>query len=74
METSTILLFIVTASISFGIGRTFVYFRDRKKKKHEETRKALLASRQGDEPESMNKAKRKRQLRQAGPQAKGGKR
>lgn len=66
METSHIILLVVSASISFAIGRTIVHFR--KKKKNIENaqfaKRAALALR--DAPpglESKNKAKRRRQLR-----------
>lgn len=51
-----------------ALGRTFVYFRDKKKKQADETLKALAQRRRedaGNEAESKNKAKRKRQLQQA---------
>jgi Flp pilus assembly protein TadB len=64
METSSMILLVVSCAISFGLGRTFVFFRDKKKRKAEDARKALAERQRADEPESKNKAKRKRQLQQ----------
>lgn len=66
METSHIILLVVSASISFAIGRTIMHFR--KKKKNTEK---MLAEKRASQalrdappgPESMNKSKRKRQAR-----------
>lgn len=68
METPLVIILVVSCAISFALGRTFVYFRDKKKKQAEETLKALAQRRRedaGNEAESKNKAKRKRQLQQA---------
>lgn len=66
MDTPGIILLVISASISFGLGRLFVYFRDKKRKVTEEAAKKRAAQAQRDMPpelESKNKAKRKRQLR-----------
>ncbi len=68
METPGIILLVISAAISFGLGRLFVYFRDKKRqaaKDAAEKRAALALRDQPPEPESRNKAKRKRQLRDA---------
>ena len=68
MDTSSILLLVVSASISFALGRFIVFLRDKKRKadKEKALQKAAEALKnQPPEPESMNKAKRKRQLRDA---------
>ena len=64
METSSVILLVVSASISFAIGRTIMHFR--KKKKSEEAQKAAARARRDARPEaeSKNKSKRKRQLQQ----------
>ena len=64
METSSILWLVVSASISFGIGRTVVYFRDRRRKaqKEEAQERQKQALRDAPpEPVSRNKGKRRRQ-------------
>jgi cell division protein FtsN len=68
METPGTILLVISAAISFGIGRLFVYFRDKKRKAatdEAQKRAALVLKDQPPEPESRNKAKRKRQLRDA---------
>jgi hypothetical protein len=68
METPGIIFVVISAIISFGIGRLFVYFRDKKRnaaKVAAEKRAALVLKDQPPEPESRNKAKRKRQLRES---------
>lgn len=67
MDTPGIILLVVSASISFGLGRLFVYFRDkkRKEKKEQALKRAAQALRDAPpEAESKNKSKRKRQLSQ----------
>lgn len=67
METSSIILLVVSASISFGLGRTIVHFRNKKRKvrKDQLEKRQLQALReQSPEPESRNKSKRRRQLQQ----------
>ena len=65
METPAIIFLVVSCAISFGLGRLFVYFRDKKRKKAAEERAAQVLRNRPAEPESLNKAKRKRQLQQA---------
>ena len=67
METSSIVFLTVSCAISFGLGRVFVHFRDKKRKIAQEqavARAAQALSDQPPEPESRNKGKRKRQLQQ----------
>lgn len=62
MENSGIILMLISCALSFGTGRLFVYFRDKKRKKRSD---ALEAQTQRDRPVevlSKNKAKLKRQL------------
>ncbi|MES2511411.1 MAG: hypothetical protein V4625_15900 [Pseudomonadota bacterium] len=71
MDTSSIILLAVSASISFALGRTVVYFRDKKRKAEKERREALAEQALRDGPpeaESKNKSKRKRQLSQQAQQ------
>lgn len=68
MDTSSIIFLAVSASISFGLGRLFMHLRARKRKTLEEQsrkRTAQVLRNLPPEPESKNRAKRKRQLRQA---------
>ncbi|MES2362876.1 MAG: hypothetical protein V4646_13920 [Pseudomonadota bacterium] len=67
MDTPGIILLVVSASVSFGLGRLFVYFRDKKRKaeKEQASKRAAQALRDAPpEAESKNKSKRKRQLGQ----------
>ena len=67
MEISSIILLVVSASISFGLGRFVVHLRNKKRQSEKEQadKRAVQARRnQRPEPESKNKAKRKRQLRE----------
>ena len=66
MEISSIILLVVSASISFGLGRLVVHLRNKKRQSEKEQadKRAAQARRNlPPEPESKNKAKRKRQLR-----------
>ena len=68
MDTSSILLLVVSASISFALGRFIVFLRDKKRNADKEKARLKAAEalkNQPPEPEAMNKAKRKRQLRDA---------
>ena len=61
-------MLVVSASISFALGRVFVHFRDKKRKLKMERLQNLAAQALCNAPpqeESRNKAKRKRQLRSA---------
>ncbi|MES2192699.1 MAG: hypothetical protein V4454_21470 [Pseudomonadota bacterium] len=71
MDTSSILLLVVSASISFALGRFVVFLRDKKRNADKEKARLKAAEElknRPPEPEAMNKAKRKRQLRDAGRQ------
>jgi mannitol-specific phosphotransferase system IIBC component len=64
METSHIILLVVSASISFAVGRVIMHMRKIKKNAQKElaAKKAAQALRDAPlGPESMNKSKRKRQ-------------
>ncbi|TAG37130.1 MAG: hypothetical protein EAZ34_00340 [Polaromonas sp.] len=68
METSTIIVLVVSASISFALGRTIMHFRNKKKQARKDQALALQAKALRDAPpgpESKNKSKRKRQARLA---------
>ena len=63
MENSSVILLVVSASISFAVGRTIMHFR-KKKKSEEAQKRAVKALRDAPpEAESKNKSKRKRQVR-----------
>jgi hypothetical protein len=68
METSSIILLVVSASISFALGRTVLHFRNKKRKAEDEKSRLRHAQALRDEPPgppSKNKAKRKRQAQLA---------
>ena len=68
METSSIILLVVSASISFALGRTILHFRKKKKQAKKDQALALQAKALRDAPpgpESKNKSKRKREARLA---------
>ena len=68
METSSIILLAVSASISFALGRTILHFRNKKKQAEKDQALALQAKALRDAPpgpESKNKSKRKREARLA---------
>ena len=65
METTHIVLLVVSSAVSFGVGRTFMHFRNKKRRKLKEeadARAAQVLREQPRPPESRNKSKRKRQL------------
>ena len=62
METSSIIFLVVSCAVSFGLGRTFVHFRDKKRQKQRLEREAQALRDCPVELESKNKSKRKRQL------------
>ena len=69
MDTPGVILLVVSTAISFGLGRLFVHFRDKKRKAtHEAALKRAAQALRDAPPEaaSKNKAKRKRQLRSDG--------
>lgn len=63
METPSVVLLVVSASISFAVGRTLMHFR--KRKQNAQTQKSAAKALRDAPPEaaSKNKSKRKRQLR-----------
>ena len=65
METSHIVFLVVSASISFAIGRVIMHMRKIKKNAEAQKRAAKALRDTPPEPESKNKAKRKRQQRDA---------
>jgi hypothetical protein len=68
MDTSGIIFLAVSASISFGLGRLVMHLRARKRKaleKQAQQRADHALRNRPAEPESMNKAKRKRQKRRS---------
>ena len=74
METSSIILLVISGAISFGLGRVFVHFRDKKRKKQAQERAAQALRDRPVKPESRNKSKRKRQLQQLDKETRGQKR
>jgi hypothetical protein len=66
METSSILLLVISSTISFGLGRTYVHFRDKKRQKVAQAHQAQALRDRPVEAESRNKSKRKRQLGKEG--------
>ena len=55
---------VVSSAVSFGLGRTFMHFRKKKRmneKAQSQARSALALRNRPAEPESKNKSKRKRQ-------------
>ena len=68
MEISSTILLLVSASISFALGRTILHFRNKKKQAKKDQALALQAKALKDAPpgpESKNKSKRKRLSRLA---------
>ena len=69
METSNIILLVVSSAVSFALGRAFVYFRNKKREKlkvEAAARSAQVLRDQPTGPPSKHKSKRKRQLQQDG--------
>lgn len=72
METSSVILLLVSASISFALGRTVLHFRNKKRDALKEQQRLRLARAKRDappEPAANNKSKRKRQLQQTSKSA-----
>jgi uncharacterized membrane protein len=68
MENVNIILLVVSCAVSFGLGRVFVHFRDKKRtklKNEADARAAEILREQPAAPESKNKSKRKRQQQQS---------
>ena len=70
METSSIILLAVSASISFALGRTIMHFRNKKKNAEAQKRADNALRNAPPEAESKNKSKRKRQISQMGKSGK----
>ena len=64
METSAIILLVVSCAVSFALGRIFVHFRDKKRDRLAREREAQALRNQPAEKASLNKSKRNRQLKQ----------
>ncbi|MFZ2389066.1 MAG: hypothetical protein WAW69_14800 [Polaromonas sp.] len=64
METSSIILLVISSAVSFGLGRIFVHFRDKKREEQAQERQARALRDRPPEGESKNKSKRRRQLQQ----------
>jgi membrane protein implicated in regulation of membrane protease activity len=64
MNTSSIILLVISSAISFGLGRTFVHFRNKKRKEKAQARKAQALRDRPVAADSKNKSKRKRQIQQ----------
>lgn len=64
METSHIVLLFVSASVSFGLGRAVVHFRNKARDRKAKEREAAALRDRPPEVASKNKSKRKRQLTQ----------
>lgn len=65
MDNTAWVILLISCAISFGLGKTIVYFRDKKRQAAQDKALAeaeLLRSEQPPEPPSKNKSKRKRQL------------
>jgi len=70
MENANIIFLVVSCAVSFGLGRIYVHFRDKKRKKLSEELQALHTQRLREQPagpESKNKSKRRRQQQQSRP-------
>lgn len=65
MEISSILIVIFSGVVSFGLGRILVHFRNKRRDREQHAQEAQALRDRPREEESSNKAKRKRQLRQA---------
>lgn len=64
METSGIILLVISSAVSFGLGRIVMHFRDKKREKQAHERQVRALRDRPPEVESKNKSKRKRQLQQ----------
>ena len=64
METSSIIFLVVSCAVSFGLGRIFVHFRDKKRSRLRLEREATALRNRPAEKESKNRSKRRRQLQQ----------
>ncbi len=73
MEIQNILLLLTTCAISFLVGRAIKNSRQKKRQAEAEARRLEILRNKPPEPESLNKAKRKRQLEQRRKAGDGGK-
>lgn len=62
METSSVIILLISSAISFALARVFAHFRNKKRKERAQAREALALRDQSVEAESKNRSKRKRQL------------
>lgn len=64
METSSIIILVISGAISFALGRVFVHMRNIRRKEKAQAREAQALRDQPVVPESKNRSKRKRQRQQ----------
>lgn len=64
METSSIVIVLLSFAVSFGVGRTIHHFRTKRRLKLLHEKQVKAARDKPPEAESKNKSKRKRQLQQ----------
>ena len=64
METSSIIFLVISCAVSFGLGRIFVHFRDKKRSRLKLEREAQALRNRPAEKASQNRSKRRRQLQQ----------
>ena len=64
MESSSIILLVVSCLVSFALGRIFIHFRDKKRARLAREREAQALRNRPAEKESLNRSKRSRQLKQ----------
>ncbi len=62
METPGVILLVISAAISFAVGRFIVHLRNIKRQRKVSEQQAQAQRDRPAEPEAKNKAKRKRQL------------
>jgi mannitol-specific phosphotransferase system IIBC component len=70
METSNILLLVISCAVSFGVGRTIMHFRRKRRDKQAQERQTQALRNRPPEVASSNKSKRKRQLQQLAKEGK----
>ena len=72
LDNISLVFLLLSCAVSFGLGRLFVHFRDKKRKAAKDMAEAQAERARRElppEPPSKNKAKRKRQLSQQGKDA-----
>jgi hypothetical protein len=62
MDPSGIALLVISCVISFGVGRTIMHFRNKRRNQKAAEAHARMLRERPPEPVALNKAKRKRQL------------